>query len=147
MSDSGEATAPATSCVPRAAAVIGDGTQGGDKVGVDGKRLFIELNGPQQSGLAGFAGQLAAVVYLPPARERFGELAPPLAEPLAGALDRLGVGRLWAHQADGLAAVRWSLAAARRLRCSMSARTPSASLGDNSGPGRSSLTVNPAARR
>jgi DEAD/DEAH box helicase domain-containing protein len=51
-------------------------------------------------------GQLAAVVYLPPARETFGELDPPLAAPLAGALDSLGVGRLWSHQARGLSAVR-----------------------------------------
>jgi DEAD/DEAH box helicase domain-containing protein len=51
-------------------------------------------------------GQLAAVVYLPPARERFGELDPPLAAPLSGALESLGVRRLWSHQTAGLAAVR-----------------------------------------
>ncbi len=51
-------------------------------------------------------GQLAAVVYLPPARESFGELDPPLAPPLTAALDSLGVRRLWTHQASGLAAVR-----------------------------------------
>jgi DEAD/DEAH box helicase domain-containing protein len=51
-------------------------------------------------------GQLASVIYLPPAREKFGELDPPLPAPLSGALDSLGVRRLWSHQTGGLAAVR-----------------------------------------
>ncbi len=54
----------------------------------------------------GLGSQLAAVVHLPPARERFGELDPPLPAPLGRALGELGVERLWSHQAAGLTALR-----------------------------------------
>ncbi len=50
--------------------------------------------------------QLVEALYLPPNEARYGELAPPLAPPLAAALRRAGVERLWSHQAAGLAAVR-----------------------------------------
>jgi len=44
--------------------------------------------------------------YLPPCPARYGELDPPLAEPLSKALQGAGVERLWSHQAEGLSAVR-----------------------------------------
>ncbi len=50
--------------------------------------------------------QLVDALYLPPAEARYGDLDPPLAPPLAAALRRSGVERLWSHQAAGLAAVR-----------------------------------------
>ncbi len=50
--------------------------------------------------------QLVDALYLPPAAARYGDLDPPLARPLADALRRSGVERLWSHQAAGLAAVR-----------------------------------------
>src|SRR5690242_1111767 len=50
--------------------------------------------------------QLLYSTHLPGSEARFGELDPPLAEPIARALGRGGVPRLWQHQTDGIAAVR-----------------------------------------
>ena len=44
--------------------------------------------------------------YLPPIPARFAEPDPPLPEPLAAALERAGVERLWSHQAEGVDAAR-----------------------------------------
>lgn len=50
--------------------------------------------------------QIVHAAFLPPRPARFGELDPPLPAPLAAALARGGVARLWSHQAEGIAAVR-----------------------------------------
>jgi DEAD/DEAH box helicase domain-containing protein len=50
--------------------------------------------------------QVVHAAHLPGAEPRWGELDPPLPEPLARALGRGGVPRLWAHQAEGIAAAR-----------------------------------------
>ncbi len=50
--------------------------------------------------------QLVHSVLLPALPARYGELDPPLAPPLAAALARGGVTRLFSHQAAGIAAVR-----------------------------------------
>ncbi|HEX2224080.1 MAG TPA: DEAD/DEAH box helicase, partial [Thermoanaerobaculia bacterium] len=50
--------------------------------------------------------QLVHTAYLPPSPPRYGELDPPLPEPIARALGRGGVPRLWSHQAEGIAAAR-----------------------------------------
>jgi len=50
--------------------------------------------------------QLVAEVRLPAEPSRHGEISPPLAAPLAGALAERGVDRLWSHQAEALAAAR-----------------------------------------
>jgi DEAD/DEAH box helicase domain-containing protein len=52
------------------------------------------------------AAQLLYTAYLPGSETAWGELDPPLAEPVARALGRGGVPRLWRHQAEGIAAVR-----------------------------------------
>jgi DEAD/DEAH box helicase domain-containing protein len=44
--------------------------------------------------------------HLPGSEPVWGELDPPLAEPIARALGRGGVPRLWSHQAEGIAAAR-----------------------------------------
>jgi len=51
-------------------------------------------------------GQLRYAVNLPGSEARYGELDPPLPEPIARALGRWGVPRLWTHQTEGIAAVR-----------------------------------------
>jgi DEAD/DEAH box helicase domain-containing protein len=51
-------------------------------------------------------GQIAHSAYLPAQEARYGELDPPLAAPLAAALARGGVSRLWSHQAAAITAVR-----------------------------------------
>src|SRR3954466_6112206 len=50
--------------------------------------------------------QLLYGTHLPGSPARFGELDPPLPEPIARALGRGGVPRLWTHQTEGIAAVR-----------------------------------------
>lgn len=50
--------------------------------------------------------QLVHTAYLPPSPSRYGELDPPLPEPVARALGRGGVPRLWSHQTEGIAAAR-----------------------------------------
>jgi DEAD/DEAH box helicase domain-containing protein len=50
--------------------------------------------------------ELVHTAYLPPCIEEHGELDPPLPEPIARALGRGGVSRLWTHQTEGIAAVR-----------------------------------------
>jgi DEAD/DEAH box helicase domain-containing protein len=52
------------------------------------------------------AAQLAYTAYLPGSEVAFGELDPPLPDPIARALGQGGVPRLWRHQAEGIAAVR-----------------------------------------
>ncbi len=51
-------------------------------------------------------GQLRYAAHLPGSEARYGELNPPLPEPVARALGRWGVPRLWQHQTEGIAAVR-----------------------------------------
>ncbi|HYG64544.1 MAG TPA: DEAD/DEAH box helicase, partial [Thermoanaerobaculia bacterium] len=55
---------------------------------------------------AKLAPQLVHSAYLPGSPSQWGELDPPLPEPIARALGRGGVPRLWSHQAEGIAAVR-----------------------------------------
>ncbi|HEV8577599.1 MAG TPA: DEAD/DEAH box helicase [Thermoanaerobaculia bacterium] len=50
--------------------------------------------------------QLLYEAYLPATEAVYGELDPPLPEPIARALGRGGVPRLWRHQTEGIAAVR-----------------------------------------
>src|SRR5689334_20505816 len=50
--------------------------------------------------------QLVHAAYLPPSPARYGELDPPLPPELARGLAETGVTRLFAHQAEGIAAVR-----------------------------------------
>ncbi|MFL6259484.1 MAG: DEAD/DEAH box helicase [Thermoanaerobaculia bacterium] len=50
--------------------------------------------------------QLRYAAHLPGSEARYGELDPPLPEPIARALGRGGVPRLWTHQTEGIAAVR-----------------------------------------
>ncbi|HEY4595487.1 MAG TPA: DEAD/DEAH box helicase, partial [Thermoanaerobaculia bacterium] len=50
--------------------------------------------------------QLRYATHLPGSEARYGELDPPLPEPIARALERWGVPRLWRHQTEGIAAVR-----------------------------------------
>src|SRR5437763_15791684 len=50
--------------------------------------------------------QLVHTAWLPGSDPAWGELDPPLPEPLAQAIARSGVPRLWRHQAAGIAAVR-----------------------------------------
>jgi DEAD/DEAH box helicase domain-containing protein len=52
------------------------------------------------------AAQLLYTAYLPGSETAWGELDPPLPEPIARALGQGGVPRLWRHQAEGIAAVR-----------------------------------------
>jgi DEAD/DEAH box helicase domain-containing protein len=54
----------------------------------------------------GLGPQLAAALTLPPHRERFQTLDPPLPQPLMAALRDQGIERLWSHQVAGLHAVR-----------------------------------------
>ena len=60
-----------------------------------------ELRGDPRLG-----GQLLYATHLPGSEAVYGELDPPLPEPVARALGRGGVPRLWSHQAEGIAAVR-----------------------------------------
>jgi DEAD/DEAH box helicase domain-containing protein len=55
---------------------------------------------------ARLGGQLLYSTHLPGSEAVYGELDPPLPEPVARALGRGGVPRLWSHQAEGIAAVR-----------------------------------------
>ncbi len=55
---------------------------------------------------ARLGAQLLYSVYLPGSEAVYGELDPPLAEPIARALGTGGVPRLWSHQAAGIAASR-----------------------------------------
>jgi DEAD/DEAH box helicase domain-containing protein len=57
-------------------------------------------------GEAKLGRQLVHAAYLPGSEARFGELDPPLPEPLMGAVRRHGIDRLWSHQAEGIAAAR-----------------------------------------
>ncbi len=50
--------------------------------------------------------QIVHAAYLPGSEPQYGELDPPLPEPLARAVAAGGVPRLWSHQAEGIAAVR-----------------------------------------
>ncbi|HBL25496.1 MAG TPA: DEAD/DEAH box helicase [Acidobacteria bacterium] len=50
--------------------------------------------------------QLTYAAYLPGSDPVYADLDPPLPEPLAQAVARGGVPRLWSHQAEGIAAVR-----------------------------------------
>ncbi|HEV2851567.1 MAG TPA: DEAD/DEAH box helicase [Thermoanaerobaculia bacterium] len=50
--------------------------------------------------------QLLYSTHLPGSEAAYGELDPPLPEPIARALGRGGVPRLWKHQTEGIAAVR-----------------------------------------
>ncbi|MDX1631083.1 MAG: DEAD/DEAH box helicase, partial [Thermoanaerobaculia bacterium] len=50
--------------------------------------------------------QVVRAFHLPGQEARFGELAPVLPEPLADALSRAGIERLWSHQAEGVEAAR-----------------------------------------
>ncbi|HKI05523.1 MAG TPA: DEAD/DEAH box helicase [Thermoanaerobaculia bacterium] len=50
--------------------------------------------------------QLLYSAHLPGSEADYGELDPPLPEPIARALGRGGVPRLWRHQTEGIAAVR-----------------------------------------
>src|SRR5215210_33534 len=50
--------------------------------------------------------QLSYAAYLPGSEPVYAELDPPLPGPLAQAISRGGVPRLWSHQAEGIAAVR-----------------------------------------
>ncbi len=50
--------------------------------------------------------QLTYAAYLPGSDPVYAELDPPLPGPLAQAISRGGVPRLWSHQAEGIAAVR-----------------------------------------
>src|SRR4051794_23094922 len=54
----------------------------------------------------GLGARVVHSAYLPPSPVRYGELDPPLAEPIRQALAGSGVERLWSHQAEGIAAVR-----------------------------------------
>jgi DEAD/DEAH box helicase domain-containing protein len=51
-------------------------------------------------------GQILYSTHLPGSEAVYGELDPPLPEPISRALGRRGVPRLWRHQAEGIAAVR-----------------------------------------
>ncbi|HEY0513999.1 MAG TPA: DEAD/DEAH box helicase, partial [Thermoanaerobaculia bacterium] len=50
--------------------------------------------------------QLLYAAHLPGSEARYGELDPPLPEPISRALGKGGVPRLWSHQTEGIAAVR-----------------------------------------
>ena len=50
--------------------------------------------------------QLVERLYLPPVGSRFGELEPPLSDPIRQALLQQGVPRLWQHQVEGIDVVR-----------------------------------------
>jgi DEAD/DEAH box helicase domain-containing protein len=50
--------------------------------------------------------QILYSTYLPGHEAVYGELDPPLPEPISRALGKGGVPRLWSHQAEGIAAVR-----------------------------------------
>jgi DEAD/DEAH box helicase domain-containing protein len=63
--------------------------------------LIDEIRGDAKLG-----PQLTYAAYLPGSEPVYGELDPPLPEPLAQAISRGGVPRLWSHQAEGIAAVR-----------------------------------------
>jgi DEAD/DEAH box helicase domain-containing protein len=52
------------------------------------------------------AHQLVETLYLEAAKPQFGNLSPPLAEPIARALATQGIGQLWSHQVAGLEAAR-----------------------------------------
>ncbi len=63
--------------------------------------LIDEIRGEAKTGK-----QLVHAAYLPGSETRWGELDPPLPEPLMGAIRRHGVEQLWSHQAEGIAAAR-----------------------------------------
>jgi DEAD/DEAH box helicase domain-containing protein len=63
--------------------------------------LIEEIHGDVRLGK-----QLRYAAHLPGSEARYGELDPPLPEPIARALGRGGVPRLWTHQTEGIAAVR-----------------------------------------
>ncbi len=70
--------------------------------GVEGAATVVEsLQSDSELG-----PQLAHSLYLPPATPAYGELDPPLPEPIAEGLARRGVERLWTHQVAGLEAAR-----------------------------------------
>ncbi|MDQ7820555.1 MAG: DUF1998 domain-containing protein [Armatimonadota bacterium] len=53
-----------------------------------------------------YAGQIVCERYLPPRRAQYADLSPPLPEPLAAALRRQGIERLYTHQVEAIQAVR-----------------------------------------
>ncbi|HKV08048.1 MAG TPA: DEAD/DEAH box helicase [Thermoanaerobaculia bacterium] len=55
---------------------------------------------------AKLGAQIVYATHLPGSEAVYGELDPPLPEPIARALGRGGVPQLWSHQAEGIAAVR-----------------------------------------
>ncbi|HSF39678.1 MAG TPA: DEAD/DEAH box helicase [Thermoanaerobaculia bacterium] len=55
---------------------------------------------------AKLGAQIVYATHLPGHEAVYGELDPPLPEPVSRALGRGGVPRLWSHQAEGIAAVR-----------------------------------------
>jgi len=63
--------------------------------------LIDEIRGDAKLGR-----QLSYAAYLPGSDPVYAELDPPLPGPLAQAISRGGVPRLWSHQAEGIAAVR-----------------------------------------
>jgi len=63
--------------------------------------LIDEIRGEAKTGK-----QLIHAAYLPGSEARWGELDPPLPEPLMGAIRRHGVEQLWSHQTEGIAATQ-----------------------------------------
>lgn len=63
--------------------------------------LLEDLRGDEKLGK-----QILYSTHLPGSETAYGELDPPLPEPIARALGQGGVSRLWRHQAEGIAAVR-----------------------------------------
>src|SRR5213593_418637 len=54
----------------------------------------------------GYDGQVVHERFVPPRSARYAELKPPLPEPLVKSLQAQGIGRLYTHQVEAIAAVR-----------------------------------------